>query len=133
MIQYLSFSGSRTLDYDTVRDLICKEIEKHNPKVVITHGEPAGVCQLVQQECKRLGIPLLLFFLEKKNGRGCYYHRTLKLMSVSNYAIFIHDGKSVGTDNELKIAKKMKVPYTYHKIDVDESWDDVDEINFSLD
>ena len=130
MIDYLSFSGSRTLDYDKVRDLIVKEIKKHNPKIVITHGEPAGVCQLVQEECKKLGVPLLLFFIEKKYGRGIYHVRTIKLMKMSNYAIFIHDGESKGTNNELEVAKKFKIPYTYHRIEIDEDWSDELLINF---
>ncbi len=124
-VNYLSFSGSRTLDYDKVRTIIDKEIKKHNPSIVITHGEPAGVCQLVQEECKKLGIPLLLFFLEKKYGKGCYYWRTIKLMELSNHAIFIHDGKSIGTMNELEVAKKKKIPYTYYKVEVDEFWGNV--------
>ena len=132
-INYLSFSGSRALDYNEVREIIRKEIKKHNPKIVVTHGEPAGVCQLVQDECRRLGIPLLLFFLNvEKYARGCYAHRTVELMKFSSYAIFIHDGKSKGTANEMEIAKKMEIPYSYYKVEVNEFWGNPSEIDLSL-
>ena len=133
MIDYLSFSGSRTLDYNEVREIIRKEIKKHKPKIVVTHGEPAGVCQLVKEECRRLSVPLLLFFLNvKKNGRGCYAHRTVELMKYSSYAIFIYDGESKGTKNEMEIAEKMKIPYTYHKVEINEFWGNPNEIDLSI-
>jgi cbb3-type cytochrome oxidase cytochrome c subunit len=35
----------------------------------------------------------------------------------SYFAIFIHDGQSKGTSNELKLAKKMGVPYSFHELE----------------
>ena len=33
------------------------------------------------------------------------------------WTCLIHDGKSKGTANELKVAQRMKIPYTCHTIE----------------
>ena len=46
--------------------------------------------------------------------------------------LFIHDGESKGTKNELAIAKKMNKPYEYIKIDYYDSADlGWSELNFN--
>jgi len=55
----------------------------------------------------------------------------------SDRAVFIHDGKSKGTSNEVKLADKMGVPYTYYKLprtnyktsvgfDIEVPWDEIE-------
>src|SRR6056297_459240 len=122
----LSFHGSRLLDGDEVMEIIEKEINKHHPEYIVTHGEADGVCKLTREYCRRNGIPLKLHYLKrKKYARGAYHYRSLAVIKECDHAIFIHDGKSKGTNNELIIAKKLNKPYTYHEVQ-DVGIDDID-------
>ncbi len=122
----LSFQGSRILDGDEVIEIIEKEIKRHNPEYIVTSGEADGVCRLAREYCRRNGIPLKLHYLQiKKYARGAYHYRSLAVIKESDYVIFIHDGRSKGTKNELEIAKKLKKPYTYYKVE-DTRIDDID-------
>ncbi len=114
----LSFHGSRTLKDERVRILILEEIEKHNPTEILTHGEPEGVCALVRKIAEEKSIPLKLFFLNFKFLRGAFEHRSKDVLKASDHCVFIHDGKSRGTRNEILLSKKMGLPMTVHTIEV---------------
>jgi len=116
MSTILAFQGSRILDSQKVIEIIKMEIEKHNPEYVITSGEASGVCEKTREYCKRNGIPLKLHFLQKKYARGIYHHRSIAVIKESSFCVFIHDGKSKGTQNEIEIAKKLNKPMSYHKV-----------------
>ena len=117
MVKVLSFHGSRILDSQKIYDKIGEEIEKHNPDYVVTHGEASGVCALTREYCKRNGISLKLHFLNvKKHAQGAYAYRSVNVIKECDYCIFIHDGESKGTLNELELAKKLKKPYSYYEI-----------------
>jgi hypothetical protein len=121
----ISFHGSRILDNQKVVDIIEKEINKHNPEYVVTHGEASGVCAMVRDYCRRNGIPLKLHFYQKaKYGKGMYYMRSMAVIEECNYCVFIHDGQSKGTNNELEIAKKLGREYSYHLVE-DEGVEDI--------
>ena len=113
----LAFQGSRSLkEYkEEVSEIIKAEIEKYNPEVVITSGEPDGVCRLTQQYCRRNGITLKLYHSNfKKYARGMWYYRSEAIINDADYIVLIHDGKSKGTQNELDMVIKFNKPYTYH-------------------
>jgi hypothetical protein len=103
----LSIHGSRTLKDERVKIIIMEEIHKHNPDGIVTHAEPGGVCAVARKLCKELAIPLTVHFLNFKYLRGAFEHRSKAVLNDSNFSVFIHDGKSKGTANELKLAKKM--------------------------
>lgn len=113
----LSFHGSRTLEDKKTRKIIELEIERHQPEVIITHGEPGGVCRLTKKIAKEQGVPLKLHHLQIKYATGKFHNRSLSVMNDSDYCIFIHDGMSRGTQNELELSKKLKVSYTYYKLE----------------
>lgn len=130
----LSFHGSRKLQDERVKIIILEEINKHEPTTIITHAEPEGVCQVARDVCREKAIPLKLFFLNFKYLRGAFEHRSKDVLMDSDHSIFIHDGKSKGTENELKLAKKFNIPHTYHELkiskfkksvgfDIDIDWD----------
>ena len=136
----VSFHGSRTLSDERVKIIVLEEIEKHKPSVVVTHAEPGGVCEVVRTVCKSEAVPLKLHFLNFKYLRGAFERRSKAVLNDSDFGIFIHDGKSKGTSNELKLAKKMKIPYTQHELepakfessigfDIDQDWDIEDVID----
>ena len=113
----LSFHGSRTLSDERVKIIILEEIERHAPTTVVTHAEPGGVCGLVRDLCKEYAVPLKLHFLNFKYLRGAFEHRSKDVLNDSDYSIFIHDGKSKGTAGELRLAIKMKIPYSTHQLE----------------
>ena len=138
----LSVHGSRTLKDERVKILLIEEIEKYKVTQIVTHAEPGGVCQVARHLCKEKAIPLKLHFLNFRFLRGAFEHRSKDVLRDADRCIFIHDGKSTGTSNELKLAKKLKLPYTYHKLeetehkssvgfDIIEEWD-IDEIDTKL-
>lgn len=113
----LSVHGSRTLNDERVKILLMEEIEAHGITGIVTHGEPDGVCRVARDLCREKSIPLTLHFLNFKYLRGAFEHRSIDVLKGSDRAIFIHDGKSKGTSNEVKLAEKLKVPYAYHRIE----------------
>lgn len=113
----LSIHGSRTLTDERVKIIILEEIKKHNPTTIVTHAEPGGVCEVARELCREKAIPLKLHFLNFKFLRGAFEHRSKDVIRDSDHSVFIHDGKSKGTMNELKVAKKMGVPHTYYELE----------------
>jgi hypothetical protein len=114
----LSFHGSRTLKDERVRIIILEEIEKHQPTTIVTHAEPEGVCEMARKICREKAIPLKLHFLNFKYLRGAFEHRSKDILNDSDYSIFIHDGNSKGTSNEIRLAQKMGHQHAIHMLDV---------------
>jgi len=117
----LAFQGSRSLkgEKEGVIKIIKMEIEKYNPEVVITSGEPDGVCRLTQLYCRRNGITLKLYHSNfKKYARGMWYYRSEAIINDADHIILIHDGESKGTQNELDMVRKFNKPYTYHLLKI---------------
>ena len=113
----LSVHGSRTLQDERVKIILIEEIEKYGVTEIVTHAEPEGVCEVARRLAKERAIPLKLHFLNFKYLRGAFEHRSKDVFKDCDRAIFIHDGKSKGTSNEVKLAEKLGVPYTYQKLD----------------
>ncbi len=116
----LSVHGSRTLKDERVEILLREEIQEYNVTHIVTHAEPAGVCGVARDLCKTMAMPLTLHFLNFKYLRGAFEHRSKAVLQDCDRAIFIHDGKSKGTSNELALAKKTNKPHTYHKLEAAE-------------
>jgi uncharacterized protein YdaT len=116
----LAFHGSRTLGNKMTRKVIEFEIEKHQPEIIVTHGEPRGVCRLSKTIAQEQGLCLNLHHVQVKYATGKFHRRSLAVISDSDHCIFIHDGISQGTQNELALAKKLKAPYTYYRLENDE-------------
>lgn len=117
-VRNLLFFGSRTLDHSLVDSLIVSCITKYKPTHILTAKEPKGVCALTQTIAQRLSIPCLTFSVNReKYAKGMWEHRSKEALSACDYAIFIHDGTSKGTQNEIELAIKMQKPYEYHKVE----------------
>jgi len=125
----LAFCGSRTCNDRMTVNLIHEAIEAHQPEMIVTHGEPGGVCTLAQQVAKELGLPLKVHHLELKRGKGKFEHRSKAVFNDCAYCVFIHDGVSTGCNNELELAKKMGIPYEYHLHNSEDQNSDLD-VNF---
>ena len=117
---HLSFHGSRSLRDERVKIIILEEIKNHDPTTIITHAEPDGVCGVARTICKELAIPLKVHFLNFKYLRGAFEHRSKAVLLDGDFAVFIHDGKSKGTANELKLAEEMGLPHSYYILEQSE-------------
>lgn len=128
----LAIFGSRTLSDERVEDLIQKRINELSPECIITSGETTGVNEIARAKAKENKIRLVLEFANnKKHAAGKYEHRSIEILKQCEFAIFIHDGQSKGTLNELAIAKKMHKRYEYIKLDYHEEADlNWDELKF---
>ena len=116
----MSIHGSRTLKDERVKIILLEEIERHRPTTIVTHAEPDGVCGVARALCRELAIPLTVHFLNFKYLRGAFEHRSKDVLRDCEYSIFIHDGISKGTSNELKLAKKMKMPLSEYTLPIAE-------------
>ncbi len=105
----IAVCGSRALSGDTVRKVIRAELQSRKAEAVVTAGEPQGACEEARLVAKELSIPLTLHFLKaKERAAGKYHHRSVAVLRDCDFCLFLHDGKSVGTRNEIKLAVKMQ-------------------------
>ena len=75
------------------------------------------MCEEARQISKQLCIPLKVHFIDNdKYAAGKYEHRSKAILKETDFCIFIHDGKSKGTSNEIKMCEKLGVEYKYHKL-----------------
>lgn len=126
----LAIFGSRTLSDERVEELIQLKIDELKPECIITSGETSGVNEIARAKAKENKIRLVLEFANnKKYAAGKYEHRSIEILKQCEFAIFIHDGQSKGTLNELAIAKKIRKRYEYIKLDyhdeADLNWDEL--------
>jgi hypothetical protein len=105
--------GSRTLEGEPVIDAIEKAVDKYKPQSIATALNPRGVCE---QACKWIrqnenGITFIGYALDKKRAQGKHEARSMKAISEADFVLFIWDGKSKGTSNEITIARNMRKPF----------------------
>jgi hypothetical protein len=113
----LCIFGTRTFyDNPEASKILDEEILKIKPDMIVT-ADADGVCKLAIDKAKKYKIPLEIHFLDQeKHGRGKYHYRSLECLKSSNLALFIHDGKSIGTKNEIELANKIGLESKYYKI-----------------
>ncbi len=120
----LAIFGSRSLCDYRVDDLIQEKIIELRPKCIITSGETSGVNEIARIKARENKITLILEYANReKYAAGMYEHRCIEILKQCNYILFIHDGKSKGTKNEIIIAKKMGIKFEYHKMDLNNDYD----------
>jgi hypothetical protein len=114
----LAIFGSRTLSDERVEIAIQECIDKLQPDCIITSGETSGVNEIARNKARENKITLVLEWADNlKYSAGKYEHRSIAILKQCDKALFIHDGSSKGTKNELIICKKMNKAYEYIKID----------------
>jgi len=120
----LAIFGSRTLCDDRVVELIQKYIDELGPELIITSGETSGVNEIARSAARNNKTALHLEFADnKKYAGGKYEHRSINILKLCDRALFIHDGNSKGTRNELAVCKQMNKPYIYERLDINEEED----------
>ena len=112
--------GSRTLSGDSVKNIIKATVNKIGADIIATAGEPKGVCKEAREYAAREKIELHLFYANnKKYAAGKYERRSIDALRYCDAVLFIHDGSSKGTENEIKEAEKMKIERVFY-VKVDE-------------
>ena len=112
----LCIFGSRTITSNSAKAVVKKYINKQKPNIIITAGDAKGICKLAQMVAHEMNIILQLYFLDKKKNAGMYHHRSISCLTHADQVLFIHDGTSQGTLNEVALAKKMCKKFTYVKM-----------------
>jgi len=113
----LAIFGSRKIAIAAAAKQILTFITEHNPSHIVTAGEPCGVCAIARDMARELSIPLTVYFLDRNNhAAGCWEWRSRQVLMDCDHCLFIHDGKSKGTTNEIGEAEKLHVEYTYFQV-----------------
>ena len=115
----LAICGSRSLNSEKVRQFLYSKIQNLWPSVIVTHGEPSGVCEFARDAAEHFGLPCKLHYLQKHKRAGMFEDRSKAVFNDSNYCIYVHDGVSSGCRNEKKLGDKMKIPNKYYNITVE--------------
>lgn len=114
----LCIFGTRTFyNNKEAAHIIDEQIQTLKPEIILTAGDADGVCKLAIEKAKEHAIPCEIHFLnQKRYARGMYDHRSRDILKHSDYVLFIHDGFSQGTKNEIKQAQNMGLGYKYFKV-----------------
>jgi hypothetical protein len=125
MIKKLCIFGTRTFYKNSkAAAIIDAEIDKLKPEMIITAGDADGICKLAIDKAKEHSIPVELHFLNgTKYAAGMYDHRSRDILARADHVLFIHDGVSKGTRNEINQAEKIGLSTTYYKINADDTDD----------
>jgi hypothetical protein len=108
----LAVFGSRSLVGKSVRAAIETALDANGATAVVTAGEPQGVCHEARTVAQERSLPLTLHWLQpKERAAGKYHWRSVAVLSDCDRCLFLHDGKSAGTRNEIKIAVKRGVAH----------------------
>lgn len=129
----LAVCGSRTLADERVKIILLEEIAAGATEIV-THAEPEGVCATARELCREKAIPPKLHFLNFRYLRGAFEHRSRDVFRDCDRCVFIWDGVSKGTHNELKMCRRMGIPHSLHELEptpytasvgfeIDRDWD----------
>lgn len=113
----VSFHGSRSLSKKQCIPIIQDVIERCQVETIVTHGEPHGACEYAREYAKEQAISLKLHYLQKHRLAGMFHWRSVSVLEDAEKAIFLHDGISDGTANELKLCKKMGLTYEYYGLE----------------
>lgn len=108
----LAIFGSRCLHGMRVNAAILSAIDAHSATMLVTAGEPKGVCEAARDIASILPMPITLFYTDLARCAGKYHWRSVAVYENCDHVLLIHDGKSAGTKNEIKLAEKLGIPYT---------------------
>lgn len=110
----LAIFGSRTLRDDRVMEIIDHHVLERHAELIVTAAEPAGICAMAQKYAREKKIPLQVHFVrQKKYARAMYAMRSREVINACDCVLFIHDGVSKGTYNEILEAIDHKRPFIY--------------------
>lgn len=122
-VNKLAIFGSRSLsNVERVSKILDSYIEQFSPELLVTAKEPLGICFIAQKYAEARHIALQVHFLQvDKYARGCHEHRSDAVIKASDAVLFIHDGYSRGTYNEILRAIHFGKPYLYRVLQINEN------------
>lgn len=83
-----------------------RSLEHHDPTITVVSGNARGVDRTAQDEALLLGMRVLIIPADWRQGRGAGYARNFEIVDVSDVVIAFWDGKSMGTQHDIKLARE---------------------------
>lgn len=99
--------GSRDIMYLEAQDYIRWFVEEYKPTAILTAAEPGGVCEIARDLAQETTIPLKVFYKQAHRASGQYHWRSVMAIKDADFTLFVWDGTSKGTANEIKVAEKL--------------------------
>ena len=113
--------GSRDVDEKETRTIIYSMVKKYMPDFILTSAGTRGVCKIARKVAEELCIPLILFFADRKYAGGMYDKRSRQALECCDRVLFVHNGVSKGTSNEIKLAEQLGKNYDYYTVKMSDS------------
>lgn len=116
--RFLAVFGSRTLGDLRARKIIERYVHEKGAEIIVTAAEPVGICALAQKYAREEKIALQTHFLRMdKYAKGAHEHRSDDVIKACDCVLFIHDGNSKGTYNEILRAIHFRKPFIYEHLE----------------
>ncbi len=87
------------------------------PHSIITAGEPEGACEMARRYAQENGHTLTLFFKQLNRAQGMYHWRSVMALNECDEVLFLYNGTSKGTKNEMDLAAKMEKKMTVYLVE----------------
>lgn len=102
----LAVIGSRRyLDYQKLKDTLDAV---RSPIDMIVSGGAVGADALAQQYAQEKGIPITIFYPDRKaHGDGCYAERNKKIANFCDNMVAFWHGGSPGTSQTIQMAEEL--------------------------
>lgn len=118
-VSSISIMGSRTLTSEQCVPVLKDVMEELNPRRIVIPAEPAGACAVARKFAIDTHTETLLICKQVHRAAGQYEARTAIVLAESDCCVFLHDGISKGTRNEVEMCIELGIPYIYYKLDGD--------------
>lgn len=115
----ISIMGSRTLTSKQCMPVLKDVVEELNPRRIVIPAEPEGACAVARKFATATHTESLLICKQVHRAAGQYEARTALVLAESDCCVFLHDGTSKGTRNEVEMCIELGIPYIYYKLNGD--------------
>lgn len=115
----ISIMGSRGLTNKQCVDALKEVMTELNPRRLVIPAEPKGACAAGRKFAIDTQTESLLVCKQVQRAGGMYEARTKLVLEESDCCVFLHDGTSKGTRNEIEMCIELGIPYIYYKLSGD--------------
>jgi len=92
-------------------NLVSEYVKTLEKDVIIISGGAKGVDLVAEQTARQRGFILIIHYADWNKGKGAGLARNSLIVADADLIVAFWDGKSTGTLDTLKKAKKAKKPY----------------------
>lgn len=119
-VSSVSIMGSRTLTEKQCLTALKEIMIELNPRRLVIPAEPEGACAAARKFAINTQTESFLICKQIQRAGGMYEARTEIVLAESDCCVFLHDGKSKGTKNEIGKCIELEIPYIYYVLDGDD-------------